>query len=312
MFLSSLFSCAQKAEFESIHNEPMFFEFNLKRDKIFIYDYDKNLSVYDVNTGKTSLIEAEVAAETGSNIYNPFTLTVEGKLMFITENHVCEIKNDKLIRRAKFAYEEYSYGAITSETIARNEKRVEELNKLFDEYTGNKIQKYEKHHEIYVFNYPDGHAIAIYEDRLRGVNPLSNKNIEKIKRLAQTVKSVKDTSYSIEVKKRKNVINYFENKKISIEEKTYSCKRQSMMSLVSQCRYKIRIKYNDKTFELNDKHRTTRLSIWNHIDLDVNLNENIPFSRYITDINGNIYLIFDVEKETKLIKIPIGQFEVQH
>jgi len=130
--------------------------------------------------------------------------------------------------------------------------------------------------------------------------------------LAQTVKSVKDTSYSIEVKKRRNVINYFEDKKISIEEETYSCKKESMMSLVSQCRYKIRINYKNKTVELKDKHRTTRYSIWNKQDLDVDLNKNIPFSRYITDKSGNIFLIFDIEKETKLIKIPVGQFEAQH
>ena len=309
MFLSSMFSFAQKAEYEIIHNKPWFYEFNLKRDKIFIYDYDKNLSVYDVNTGKNTLIEANVEAETGSMIKNPFIITTNDKLMFITETHVCEIKDNKLIPKAEFAYEEYRYGAITSETIERDDKKVEELNKLFAEYTGNNVQRYDKHHDIFVFNYQDEHSIAIYYDRLIGVRPLSDENIVKINQLAKIIENNIDSSYYIDIKKHRNVINYFENKKISIEEKTYSCKKESFMSLVSQCKYKIKIKYKDKTVNLKDEYRKTRFSFWDDKDLGVNLNTNIPFSRYITDNKGNIYLSFCIDGELKLIKIPVKQFE---
>lgn len=297
MFLSSLFSCAQKAEYKIIHNEPMFYEFNLKRDKVFIYDHAYNLSVYDVNTGKTTLIKADVIAEVSRNIRNPFIRTVDGRLLFTTLSDLCEIKDNKLIPRAKFVYKE------------EKEAELKKLNELVSEYEDNNIISYKRHFDVYVLNYADGHAVVIYGIRLVGINPLEKENIEKIKRLAKPVENAIDTTYSIEIKKRGKVINYFENKKLSIEEKSYSCKREGVMSLVSQCKYKIKIKYNSKAVTLKNEHRETRFSFWKDNNLDVDLNSHIPYSQYITDNKGNIYLIFDIEGESKLIKIPVNQFE---
>jgi len=311
MFLSTLFSCAQKAEYEIIYKNPMFYEFNQNRDKIFIYDYALNLSVYDVNTDQTTLIEAGVMAEISRNIKNPFIRTAEGKILFVAHSDLYEIKDNKLISIAKFVYDEYELNTHDDKKKEKEKLELEKLNRLVAEYKDDKLISYKKCIDVYVFNYADDHAVAMYGTRLEGLNLLEKENIAKIKRLAKPVENARDTSYFIKIKKDGSVINYFENKKLSIEEKSYSCKNEEPIRVITQCKYKIKVKYKNKAVTLKNEHRETRFSTWKDNYLNVDLNEYIPYSQYIADKNGNIYIFFDIEEKTKLIKIPVSQFETK-
>ena len=299
MILSSLFSFAQKPEYQTIYKNVEFYEFNTNKDEIYIYSY-KKLCVYDINKQKLSVLDTNVYAETVWLKF-PFFLAKTGFIYFVTYKYVYEIKDKKIARKIPIIYEEYRGGMIDFE----NEKqKMKVFNKLITDYKDNDITKLMD--DIYFLNYKDGHSVAFSCSRLRD-NDLIEENKEKIVKNVKVIDLDTDTSY-ISKQTKEGTTNYFENKKIVIKEETYSCRKTSFMSLVSGCKYKINIEYNNKTIKLKDKERRTRYSYVNGKRISEELNRYLPNSKYITDKNGNIYLMFWEDDKHNLIKLPINQF----
>ena len=303
LIISSVSLYSQKTQYNVVHENVRFYEFNTSRDKIYYCDYSNVLYVYDIKNESKTIIDTGMLAETDHLKY-PLYLSETGLIYFVSEEHIYVIKDETIINKTPIIYDEYRYGAINSETIARDKKRMMQLNNLISEYKNNDI------HEVFgkfiIFNYKDGSSIAFYEKRVRN-NSMTEENKTKIKNNQKIIKYVNDTSYTI-IETKNGVDNFFENNKIIITEKVYSCRKPSFMSLITKCKYNIKINSNNKTITLKDKKRDTRISFYNGSRINAELNEYIPNSRYITDKYGNIYINFTVKEHRKLIKIPASKF----
>ena len=305
----SLSSCAQKPKYKTISSWVQFYEFNASRNKIYFYDYNKILSVYDINKQTTTIVDTGLNAET--MFFDSPLFCYNGYMYLITEYNILKIKDEKIINKIPIIFYEYHYGSIDAESIKFEENKMKKLNKIISDYNDNDIQRFfgnmheHLHNNLIILNYKDKNPIAFYAQRLRKRNNLNPENKTKIENIQRLVYFVSDTSYTIKHAKN-GAINYFENKKITIQEKSYSCRKQSFMSLVSLCKYAIYITNKNKTFKLKNNKRDSRISLVNGETFSVNLNKKLPNSRYITDKNGDIYLIFG--KELNFIKIPKNQF----
>jgi hypothetical protein len=302
MFLSTLFSHAQKAEYEIIYSDAEFFEFNSARDKIYIYAHHK-LSVYDIKKAKLSVLDTDIYAET-LWLRFPFFLAKTGLIYFVISNYVYEITDENTIKKIPVVYKEYSGGMMDKEYMENRKHEMDELNKLLADCEDNHIQNL--HNDIFIVNYQDGHSIAFHKKRLED-KKLTKENKEKVLKHSKLIDLDIDTSYA-GVSTDIGVTNYFDNKKLLIKEESYSCRRTSFMSLVSGCKYKIDIEFNNKTVKFKDTKRRTRLSYVAENTMSVDLNKYLPNSRYITDKNGDIYILFWIKDEHNLIKLPINQF----
>lgn len=303
MLLSSLFSCGQKPNYEIIYPNAKFFEFNSNRDRIYIYSYG-NLSVYDVNTSKLSVMDTNVIAETVRNRF-PFFLAKTGLVYFVTAEFVYELGDGKIIKKAPFIYEEYSGGMIDAAYREREEQKMKVFNKLIAEYKDNDIIKLMD--DIFILNYKDGHSVAFERRRVKDTD-LTKENKEKILKHVIQVDLETDISFDI-ANKDKGVISHFNNKQLIIKEKRYSCRKASFMSLYSGCKYKMNVEFNGKTIELKDTNRKYRRSLYDGGYLEGDLYKYLPNSRRITDKNGNIYLLFWKKDKLNLIRLPIKQFK---
>jgi len=302
MILSSLFSFGQKAHFQTIFPKAKFFEFNSNRDKIYIYSYGK-LSVYDINKNKLSVIDTNIYAETVRNRF-PFFLAKTGLVYFVNDKYVYEIKDDEIIKKAPFIYEEYSGGMIDAAYRKKEEQKMKEFNKLIADYEDGDIKKLMD--DIFILNYKDGHSVAFEHRRLK-VDNLTKENKAKILKHVKQVDLDTDTSFIIE-DDDETTISHFNNKKLIIKEKKYSCRKASFMSLSSDCKYKMDIEFNNKTIKLKDTYRKYRGSLKDGGKLKGDLYRHLSNSKRITDKNGDIYLLFWEKDEHNLIKLPINQF----
>ena len=176
------------------------------------------------------------------------------------------------------------------------------FNKLIAEYKDNDITKLMD--ELYILNYKDGHSVAFSKRRLDD-DDLTEENKAKILNSVKPVDLDIDTSFTIESTKS-GTMSYFDNKKIMLKEKEYSCRKKSLMSLVSQCKHKLIIKFNNKSVKLKDTKRDVRISYKDGEKFKGDLYDYLPNSRYITDKNSNIYLIFRIKDEKNLIKLSIN------
>jgi len=302
MFLSTLFSYAQKAEYEIIYSDAKFFEFNTARDKIYIYAHRK-LSVYDINKAELSVIDTDIYAETLWLLF-PFFLAKTGLIYFVTNFYIYEITDENTIKKIPIVYHEYNGGMMGKEYMERRNQEMVKLNKLLVDCEDNNIQNL--HNDIFIVNYQNGHSIAFHKRRLKD-EKLTKENKEKVLKHAKLIDLDIDTSFA-GVSTDIGVTNYFDNKKLLIKEESYSCRRTGFMSLVSGCKYKIDIEFNNKTVKFKDAKRRTRLSYVAENTMSVDLNKYLPNSRYITDKNGDIYILFWIKDEHNLIKLPINQF----
>ncbi len=301
--LSSVSSYSQKIQYNVIQKNVNFYEFNSSRDKIYIYSYYNGLSVYDIKNESTTIIDTGMLAETNHLKY-PLFLSETGLIYFVSEEEIYIIKEETIIKKIPIVYDEYRYGAINSETRARDEKRMNKLNLLIEEYDNSDIQ--EIFGKIIILSQKNKKSIAFYNRRVRN-SSMASENKIKINNYQKIIKYVNDTSFTL--KKTKNgVDNYFENNKLTINEKVFSCRKPSFMSLISNCKYKINIKVNKKIISLKDTHRDTRISYYNSSRISAELIDYIPNSRYITDKFGNIYINFTIKKQRKLIKISADNF----
>jgi len=303
MIFSNLFSFGQKANYEIIYRKAEFFEFNSNRDKVYIYSYGK-LSVYDVNSGKLSVIDKSVIAETVRNRF-PFFLAKTGSLYFVSNEFVYEIKDGKIIKKTPFIDDDYSGGMIDAAYLEKEERKMKGFNKLIADYGHNDIKKLMD--DVFILNYRDGHSVAFKHRRLKDTD-LTKENKAKILKHVKQVDIDTDTSY-MNKSEKKSATNYFDNNKLIIKERSYSCRKASMMSLTSSCKYKITVEFKDKKFQLKDTERRGRYSIVGKKRLRVDLYNYLPNSKRITDKKGNIYLIFWEKDVHNLIKIPVTQFK---
>jgi len=217
MFLSSIFSLAQKAEYEIVSTDMKFYEFNSARDKIYIYT-NRKLSIYNINEGKLSTIDTNIYAE-AVWLKFPFFLAKTGLVYFVNSNYIFVMKNEKIIKKIPFIYKEYRGGMIDAEYLKKEEQKMKIFNKLIDDFKDNDITILMD--DIFILNYKDGHSVAFEHRRLRDTD-FKKENKEKILKYVKSIDLDIDTSY-ISKQTKEGATNYFENKKIVIKEEL--CKK---------------------------------------------------------------------------------------
>jgi len=304
----SFFSCAQKAEFETIKKNVVLYEFNNQRDKIYIIDKQGKLSIYDTENKTHSYILEDIKFDTRARGIRMYY--TKSNTLYISETYsdsqsnyktLYEIYNNKLVAKIPI---------LSSLYIMKKYKNVEKMRTLggykYKEWLLSKFIQSLKINtvsilpteQIYILHLEDSSAIALY-------NTISNKITDitgTIAPISQKVFCDVDSTFKAENIGAKQTINYFEDKKIVIEETSYLCEFK-LMGYTKGCRYKIKITRNKKSVKLKDKSRKPRALGWGKDHWNNDINDKIPYSKYITDKNGDIYLPFYFGEEQNLIKI---------
>ncbi len=305
MILSSIFSFGQNNKYEIINKHIKFYEFNAERTKIYMLDYDKNLLVYNVKTKEYTTIKTGIDGD-DYFIKQPMFCVKSDALYIVGQKCVYKIKNDNFVAEIPFLYKEYKSGKTASEAIATDKERMKYFNDKISDFEGESIISLLD--ELYILNYKNGEQLALYSRILR-TKKTEEKNRNKIENFANIISSQVDTSYYRENIRKKRTVNYFENKKYIIKEHIYLCRKKSIMSLVSSCKYKIQVVVNKDNIRLKDKIGRQRALYkgWGKGKWNCNLFKYLPNSKYITDIDGNIYFLFYLKNEQSLIKIPVNK-----
>jgi len=303
MIFSSIFSFGQNGNYEIINKHIKFYEFNAERTKIYMLDYDKKLLVYDVKTKKYTTIKTGIDGD-DYFLKHPMFCVKSDALYVVGKKCVYKIKNDKFVAEIPFLYKEYKSGKTATEALATDKERLKYFNAKISDFDGESIISLLD--GLYILNYKNGEQLALYSRILRS-KKTEDKNRNKIKDFANIISPQVDTSYYRENIRRKGTVNYFENKKYVIKERVYSCRKKSIMSFVSSCRYKMKVVMNDENVRFKDSRGRQR-ALYNRLGKgkwNCNLFKYLPNSKYITDIDGNIYILFYFKNEQSLIKIPV-------
>ena len=120
----------------------------------------------------------------------------------------------------------------------------------------------------------------------------NTKLAEKTTSQAKDIKYIQNTDYQYEKTDKKNKTNYFRNNNIVIIEKDYFC--QLIYVFSQSCKYKITVKTPNQKIVFKTKS-------W-----AVNSYLILSNSKFISDYNKNIYLLFPIGSDTgihSLIKI---------
>ncbi len=276
MIFSSLFSYSQKPKYEIISDDVTHYEFNKNRDKIYIATYEKELFIYDVNTKSISKI---------------------AKVKYRCEEMLLDENTNILFCRAnKHMYLIYENGIIkTINYISR-----EELNKILI----HEIKSLEIFSLTYnIINLKNGTSFYTYEKYVEKI--ISKEQKKKIK--INTLSAKKEPSYKLNIISKKKVISSFENEKIIMKEQSYHCNYFAVIFSIWNpplpCRYKIKITQGDFKLKLKDKRSRDAYMIKSEGYSGGRLRVKIPESRYITDVNGEIYLPFYNGDNQNLIRI---------
>lgn len=305
MFLSSLFSFAQKSKYEIIYPNARFYEFNTERDKIYILDFDNQLSVYNIGIKKLTPIEKDDSLE--YSVSSSLFLTDDGLIYCVSETNIRVIKDDKIIKRIPVIHNKNLY------TKQDKEKRSNELNKLVSDYNGDNIWNlFDKN---IILNYHNGQSVAFPVKRVRYLD-LSKENTAKIEKLQQKIDNIRDTSCTFKHTKNGTIstilkrtkygtISTFLDTQIKIEGIPYSCRTKGwfMSAGPKKCRYKIKILHKNKSCTLKDRKRETSGFYWKHTWYEGDLGHLIPNSYYISDRNEEIFIIFTIKGYYQLVKI---------
>ena len=296
MILSSLFSYGQSHKYKIIKKNVLFYEFNTQRDEIYILDRVGNLSVYDINTKELKVIGSNFIVK--PYLEKPMTYIKSDILYIIGEDYVYKIENKKLVDEIPNLCNSFDISATNPDYIRKHKQEIDRYNEALFNFDGEKAILIAG--DVYILDYKDNTSIAFYQKVLLN-DCTEEKNREKIKAIEDVNMCSTDTSYYSDNIDKKNTISYFENKKTVIKEQAYFCKifRPIMYNGPNPCWYKMEIISSGKNIILKDKIRMQR-------SMFSGLSKKLPYSNYLSDKNGDIYLLFEFGDEKHFIKIPMN------
>jgi len=288
MIFSNLLSYAQKSKHEIIQKDVKYYEFNNERDKIYILNSDYKLSVYNTGNGVltdiTTFSDKEIKEEWGKK---PLYFTEDGNLFITGSKFVYKIHDNKVLEKIPISIIE----TISSWDIRNGTS--DEKTKEFNNFLSKPDIKVIILDNNYCIVYSNGEATAFTTNRLNNYGEDNNK--QKIESLKKNISCIKDESHLKKNIGNKETVNYFLNDKIIIEEKNYSCEifRSVMAMTRPECKNKMKVITNEKVVKFKDKKRRSRFVVrgWGKGEWNCDMHERIPNSNYISDKDGNIYLM---------------------
>ena len=274
IILTSLFSCSQEPKYEIIVRDIKLYEFNNQRDKIYITTENKDLLVYDINTQElTKILTSEYFCR--EILYD----IKSDMLYYNTAWFMYRIKNDEIIEKISPVKDDKDIPNFD----------IQSIDVLLPYYN--------------ILNLKNGSSVFTYEEYIETF--LSNEQNSKIDIYYLT--RIKDSTFQKGYLKKKRTINYFENNKIIIDEQVYHCNYFavffSIWSPPLPCRYKMKLTSGKFKLKLKDKGSRNAYMMKKGIWWSGRIEWDIPESKYITGVNGDIYLPFYVGDDKCLIKI---------
>ena len=298
MTLFRSFFAASQAKYDILLDNPLYYEINQQRNRVYIYDIKDNLYLYNVDTKEIKLIAENINAEV--RFSTPLLLTPEG-LFFRSQDTIYEIEDDRLTPVASFFNIQYN-GYPVLEATEQTEKEIPDFDKLISECSGiDYIMSGEK--GLVLLKYPDKKGVAFlsYKKDI-------SKSGEENKKTLRYIPMVKDTTFRIETTFFKT-INYIDNNRIIVDEREYSCKRNFFKVSIASCKYKMKIKHKNSKVVLKDTTMDSRVFWYGSKIIKGMFYEVIPTpSIRITDKYDNIYFMFNINGSRKMIKLPVEQF----
>lgn len=301
MIISSLFGYGQKSEHKIVHENILFYEFNYDRDKIYIIDKDNKLSVFDVNAENTVEIET-LQDNTFEKQWGkgPFYLTDTGSLYLSGSAFLYKIKHNKIIEKYPVSIIE----TMSSWDIRDGKSDIKE--KEFNDFIAKpNIEITVLDSNICILIAADKESCFFTMNRLNYYG--TDKNKQKVESLKKEINCKRDESHYKENIGKRQTINYFMNKKIIAEEKIYAKERfRPLMSLTRpDYRYKIKISFDKKVVKLKDRKKRSRSVArgWGKGSWNCDMHDRIPNSNYISDKNGNIYLVIYAGKSNYVFNL---------
>ena len=301
MLLNALFGFGQESEYEIIQKGATEYEFNKERDIVYILTEDGLLCVYYTEKKITVKLELKnykkiEKRENALYLSETDTLFVFGKYYIykIFENTFIEEIPFLVDERIKLSYyhKDTTYGG--KEGVLNDF-----LKTVVDVGNINGCQ---------IITNASGEKLAV-----RGFNYsllCSKYYSKKARPLEHSINVIfAQGEHRRERKRGKNVggekkqtIYYGD---IEIKDVIYDCSGGNGDYTQSLCKYKMKLITKDKTYILNDKIRRSRYlgkGFGKH-RWTCDLFYRAPTSEYITDKNGNIYLLFDSNERVKSLNL---------
>ena len=276
-------SMAQK-KFEIIAKEVSAYEFNADRSKVFFVVNENKLFVYNIEHSETQ----EIILNDKVNSIRQLIADNKNELLIFTNIGLSIIQNEKL---ALSAVRLDIFSPLPDNSPENRSKRI---NSLIHDKSVLEIKQSKLY---YVFIREKGESVLVQKSELEYAD---EKKMKETVENAQAFLFTNNKHYHRENKFPYRTLNRF-GENIRVNERAYLCKTgDSFMSSILKCKYKVKIKAKKLNAVFRDKSRNTRFIArgWGKPHWNCNLYERLPYSKYISDKNGNIYLLINSKEQT--------------
>ena len=283
LIFTTLIGCSQKKKYEVIAESVTHYEFNKAKDKIYYLVDDEKLFLYDLRSKETTKIKL---SDDKFRFYELFVSETDTLYIRSAHNQFFKVFEDKYVEFIPYILE----GKAHYHPMNIDKEEFQYIENFLT-VPNIKIEKIDKNY--YIITQPNskkGDKRSLCNITL---SYMENKElVKKITTQANDIKYIQNSDYQYKKTDKKNETNYFKNSNIIIEEKDYFCKLIYVFS--QSCKYKITVKSPKQKIVFKTKSRA------------VNSYLILSNSKFISDYNKNIYLLFPLNRDTgihSLIKI---------
>lgn len=286
-----LFGFGQKADYKIIQKGATEYEFNKARDIIYILTKDGAISVYDIAKQETKEIKLSKYKRIGYRDHSVY-LSETDTLFVFGEYNIYKIFEDSLIEDIPFLLNGKLDVSYYDEDPTYNGK-----TKILSDFLSNAVE-ISNINSCKIIRKANGEKLAVRDLNISILK--SDIYYDKSNIVENNIIVVfAEGEHRRQRKNGKNIggekkqIKYFGGAKII--DKIYNCKNGDEHYTLAICKYKMKIITEDKTYILDNTLRQRRyvgIGFGKHT-WTCDLFYRAPTSSYITDKDGNIFILFD-------------------